>query len=217
LIALYDLSPEKVVVVANGTDTSVLLPATTTQKHLARKRLGYADSQVIALFMASYHGPNNQALEHILSIAPHCPQITFVVLGSVKHHALLLNAILPQNVSLIGVVSEADKLAYLASSDIALNPMTTGSGTNLKMLDYAAAGLLIVSTSFGGRGGMLQEGRDYIAVDIENTARCLTELAMQLQDDRVIQMRLSARQVVQQLADWRVIAQNYAQKLQNVR
>lgn len=217
LIELYELSSNKVVVVPNGTDAEQTKPATVEHKRLARQQLGYDDQQVIALFMASYHGPNNQALEHILQMAPLCPMVQFVVLGSVKHHAVNTRAQIPHNVRLTGAVSEEDKQAYLSASDLALNPMTTGSGTNLKMLDYAAAGLLIVSTPFGGRGGILQAGCDYVSVEIEQFAQTLMDLAEHRTIPYHLQQQISARNSVEQTADWRVIANTYLKKLHSVR
>jgi len=40
----------------------------------------------------------------------------------------------------------------LSCAQVALNPVQSGSGSNLKMAEYAAAGLPIVSTPFGCRG-----------------------------------------------------------------
>jgi hypothetical protein len=42
--------------------------------------------------------------------------------------------------------------SVLSFADVALNPMRWGSGTNLKMLDYALAGVPLLSTAFGARG-----------------------------------------------------------------
>ncbi|HET8877630.1 MAG TPA: glycosyltransferase, partial [Casimicrobiaceae bacterium] len=58
----------------------------------------------------------------------------------------------PVNVRLVGKLSEEDKLQYLQSADIAVNPMFAGSGTNIKMFDFMAAGLPVVATSMGARG-----------------------------------------------------------------
>jgi hypothetical protein len=38
------------------------------------------------------------------------------------------------------------------ASDFAINPISTGSGTNVKMMEYLAAKLPILTTSFGKRG-----------------------------------------------------------------
>ena len=59
---------------------------------------------------------------------------------------------IPPNLQLLGVIDEGLKLTLLSVASVALNPMTTGSGTNLKMLDYLAAGVPVVSTAVGVRG-----------------------------------------------------------------
>ncbi len=215
LVECYQLDVNAVSVVANGSDTQGVQPASRTQQAQARIVLGLDKHQTIALLMASYHGPNNQALEHILALAPLCPKVTFVVLGSVAQHAYLNNIAVANNVRLTGAVSDETKQHYLAASDIALNPMTTGSGTNLKMLDYAAAGLLIVSTAFGGRGGLLTADHHFIACEIDAMPQLLNQLAATTTQPYQ-QMIEQARAIVVQQADWQILAAAYQQHLQRV-
>jgi len=51
----------------------------------------------------------------------------------------------------------------LGAADVALNPMASGSGTNLKMLEYCAAGLPVISTPHGARGLSLRH-REHLHV-----------------------------------------------------
>jgi hypothetical protein len=93
--------------------------------------------------------------------------------------------------------------------------MTTGSGTNLKMLDYAAAGLLIVSTPFGGRGGFLQADIDFIASEIESLPMVLNQLTEQgIEPYRSLMVH--ARYVVEQRADWKILAADLVRVLSKV-
>ena len=46
----------------------------------------------------------------------------------------------------------ASSLRLLAVADIALNPMAAGGGSNLKLVEYFAGGVPVVSTEFGARG-----------------------------------------------------------------
>ena len=64
----------------------------------------------------------------------------------------------PQNVGFSGVVDDEEKELYLSVADVAINPMLTGSGTNLKMLDYMANGIPVVSTEVGVRGLDIPKG-----------------------------------------------------------
>lgn len=212
LIERYQLDPQRVSVIPNGADTQHSQPATHLQKQAARDRLNLAPDTLVALYMASYHGPNNQGLDHLLAIAPHCPHIQFVVLGSVAQHVRLIGAAIPDNLRLTGPVADTVKQDYLAASDIALNPMTSGSGTNLKMLDYAAAGLLILSTPFGGRGGLLQPNQHFIAADIQDFAHQLNRLQHQGLETCQTMIR-QARTQVEQHADWQVLARQYKRLL----
>ena len=51
---------------------------------------------------------------------------------------------------------------YLAAADVAVNPMFSGSGTNIKMFDFMAAGLPVISTPTGARGINLSESALHI-------------------------------------------------------
>jgi glycosyltransferase involved in cell wall biosynthesis len=55
--------------------------------------------------------------------------------------------------------------SFLQYADVALCPLTMGSGTKLKMLDYLAAGLPIVTTPTGTQGLELDNGVHVLQVD----------------------------------------------------
>src|SRR5690606_30956110 len=104
----------------------------------------------LALFMGGRHGPNPEAAEELLRAAPLPPEVQFVVVGSVG--LPFREREIPDNVRLLGQVPAHVRNELLAVADVALNPMYSGSGTNLKMLDYFAAGIPVISTAFGARG-----------------------------------------------------------------
>lgn len=108
------------------------------------------ENKPTALFMGSWHGPNLEAIDFIVRLAPKLPDITFLVAGS--GGLKFADEQVPENVIFLGVLDEEEKQIVLAAADVALNPMTSGSGSNLKMLDYMAAGLAVISTPFGARG-----------------------------------------------------------------
>ena len=62
------------------------------------------------------------------------------------------NRDIPTNVGLLGVVNEMEKNRVFSTVDFALNPMYSGSGTNLKMFDFMSAGIPIITSEFGTRG-----------------------------------------------------------------
>ena len=53
----------------------------------------------------------------------------------------------------------------MAQATVGLNPVISGSGTNLKVIEYAACGLIIVSTSLGIRGWEWSPGQHFIKVE----------------------------------------------------
>jgi glycosyltransferase involved in cell wall biosynthesis len=147
---LYDVPFERMRVFANGTFTGKIVPSTAAQRATARATLNLGPASV-AFFIGSNYTPNSQAAEFIAHrLAPALPDVLFVVAGGVGES--LREAARPFNLRLPGTLYEDSRLAWLHASDIAINPMFGGSGTNIKMLDYMAAGLPIVTTTIGARG-----------------------------------------------------------------
>ena len=62
-------------------------------------------------------------------------------------------------------VIERVKRTLLAAADVALNPVLHGSGTNLKVIEYLASGVPVVSTAFGVRGLDVGNGRHLLVAE----------------------------------------------------
>jgi len=116
-----------------------------------------------AVFMGSAHPPNVEAARFLVErVAPALPELEFRIMGAVCDH---LPKRLPRNVTSLGFVAEADKRNQLERCVAALNPLFSGAGTNLKMLDYMAAGAPIVTTAIGARGLAFEHGVDAFISD----------------------------------------------------
>ena len=100
------------------------------------------------LFIGSVYGPNNSALDRIYELSQKYPQYSFEIIGSVRS----ATGRKPKNLVYHGTVDEATKDEIMRRCFLALNPVTEGSGRNVKMMDYLAHGLPILSTSVGIRG-----------------------------------------------------------------
>lgn len=201
--ALYGLAALPAVV-PNGVDADSYPTLTTDARQALRARLGLSEAARVALFVGSWHGPNIDAVRALIELAPACPQINFVVLGSVCKAPALPAA--PANVWLAGRVSDEMLRVWLAAADVGLNPMVSGSGTNLKMLEYAAAGLPILSTPFGGRGGILQPDEHFVAAEIDEFGPAIARMLADENRGMLEAMRQRARQRAVQQGDWRAIA-----------
>jgi GT2 family glycosyltransferase len=109
----------------------------------------------LAIFIGSLFPPNEEAARFICSeLAPAVPDVTFAICGGVG------GAIDPDslarrgigNVRITGTIDDAVRREYLSAADLAINPMFSGSGTNIKMFDFMAAGLPVITTAIGARG-----------------------------------------------------------------
>ena len=108
--------------------------------------LGETSNHIV--FIGSIYSPNNSALNHIVELALQYPQFVFDVIGSAKPS----KGSKLKNIIYHGVVENSRKDEIMGRSFLALNPVTEGSGRNLKMIDYLAHGLPILSTPIGVRG-----------------------------------------------------------------
>jgi polysaccharide biosynthesis protein PslH len=54
---------------------------------------------------------------------------------------------------------------YMSEACVAVNPIRTGSGVNIKMLEYLSSGIPVVSTSFGARGIGVEPGFGVLIAD----------------------------------------------------
>lgn len=147
---VYGFSPAKMRIAPNG----VMAFAEERQINLevkmqARQKLRLSPDSLLALFIGSSYEPNVEGAYFIVEqLAPRLPQVRFVIAGGVCDHVI---SKLP-NVDLLGTISEQEKHAYLQAADLALNPMFSGSGTNIKMFDFMASSLPVITTEVGARG-----------------------------------------------------------------
>lgn len=168
--------------------------------------LGFADRPV-ALFVGADHGPNHDAADILVDAARRLPGWSFWVAGSICDCQRLRDA--PDHVYRLGVVSEAELTVLLRAVDVGLNPMLRGSGTNLKMLDYAAHGALVLSTEIGARGLGFIADVHFLAHSPDRLAQSLDALVSELPSPRVT-MRAAARKLVEERYSWSTIADRIA-------
>ncbi len=119
----------------------------------------------------------------------------------------------PGNINFIGSVDAHTKDSVLGVVDLALNPMVSGSGTNLKMLDYLAAGVPVVSTPFGTRGLGIEQDKHCLLAEIEQFAQAILQVKNE-DGDLTSQRVKNGRDYVAQKFDWAVIAQNFLDYLE---
>jgi glycosyltransferase involved in cell wall biosynthesis len=204
---LYDIQHQRIAIVPNGVDAAQTPFQTLTARRVNQRR--YSLRKPVALFIGSAHQPNVEAAELLLQTARDCSEFDFVFMGSVCKQLDGGVIKLSRNVRSLGVVSEAEKSRWLALADAGLNPIISGAGTNLKLAEYAAAGLPIISTKFGARGGVFTEGVHYLVAEPQQMDQALRQLVA-LSEAACGEMIKLADASVRRTLDWQVIAEDYA-------
>lgn len=201
---IYGVEQDKIIEVPNGVDIEAVTYVSLEKRSLNRRELGL-NSSFTALFMGSWHGPNLEAVRHIFQIAQELPHINFLIVGSVGW--AFKNEKTPKNVGFMGAIDDQTKQVALGIADVALNTVTFGSGTNLKMLEYFAAGIPVISTPVGARGLGVEDGKHCLVVEIEAFAIAIANL--KAEEFARKQMRVeTARGYVQEKFDWQAIVHN---------
>ncbi|MBN1355873.1 glycosyltransferase family 4 protein [bacterium] len=211
----YRRVPPSFSIVPNGTDTAGIRPADPGEQLAARGHFGIS-GQPLALFMGAWHPPNLEAFRFIVDrMAPAIPSMMFLVVGSVldQYTARIGPFHPPSNIIATGVVDDEIRLKALAAADIALNPMFSGSGTNLKVLEYMAAGLCVLSTELGIRGLDVADGDNIVIAHPDDFVRLAIKLSGSTEERR--EMGRTARLKAERDFDWSLSVKAMIHALEN--
>jgi glycosyltransferase involved in cell wall biosynthesis len=207
---LYGVALDLITVVPNGVAAQEI-PVLEPQLRMEVARRLLPNSRAAAVFMGSWHGPNIEAVSWIIEVlAPALPDLEFWIVGSVGNFwENSRNKSVPANVVLVGQLNEADKNAVLSCAQVAVNPMFSGSGSNLKMAEYAVAGLPVLSTEFGCRGLDLEHVHAVRVAELDLFAGQLDQLVNNLLEAPEQHAQLQDRNVLVDSHDWEGIADAY--------
>lgn len=165
-----------------------------------------------AVFLGSGHPPNIEAVNFIVErLAPACPNIDFHIIGSVCSAVTARRG----NIRLWGVLDEACKAAVMQSCSIAINPMASGSGSNVKLADFLANGLYVVTTEFGQRGypGVIQE--HVSVVDLGDFIPAVCSAVSRFQDEPE-HAREARKEAFAEHLSMKALAKHYVEFLQGL-
>ncbi len=158
-----------------GVDPSAYRVAPGTRERV-RAELSLSDADRVLVFAASRFGPNVEAFalleefcraQHEFLTREH---IRVLALGSIVESPRREGALIAT-----GRVPEV--APYFAAADAGLNPVTRGSGANVKIFEYLAARLPVISTAFGVRGTPLRPESDFLPFDPQQPAQALQRFA----------------------------------------
>ena len=143
------------------------------------------------VFIGSLYEANIIAYREIEKIAESLPEFNFLVIGSICNLPRKKNL---SNLKFLGIVSETQKDSIMMGSMLALNPVTMGSGRNVKMVDYLAHSMPIISTDIGVRGfnpNKIKEAS--VVVGIDEFVKTIKELDKNR--DLLVKMSVAARRI----------------------
>lgn len=145
LLELYG-NQTGITVVPNGYDEVALLARPSPSRKAVRAELGLAPHELVILFVGGPSEHNRRAVRLLEQS---------IVAGLERPARLLIAGECAEprrddRVLALGFVPELRPV--FAAADVAVNPVVTGSGSNVKLAEYLAAGLPVVTTPFGLRG-----------------------------------------------------------------
>jgi glycosyltransferase involved in cell wall biosynthesis len=160
---------ETMIVVPNGIQASSVR---NRSQPTDRAQYGIPEDSIVAAFLGSDYGPNVEAAEWLAA--------NWRELDGDHHLLVLGNAgdgidASSGTVHTTGYVEDLE--ATLAMADVALNPITSGGGSNVKLIEYFAAGLPVVSTPFGARGFDVEDGTHLLATELDGFLAAIDRLA----------------------------------------
>jgi len=161
-----------------------------------RRELGIADDVKLFLFTASRGGANREAFDFLVEFAQRHTRL----LADERIHILVVGGVTAQPVRLPGFTATG-KVAvvepYFAAADAALNPLRSGAGTNLKTCEFIATRLPLVTTRFGARGYLVEDGKTGFLFEGDTLAPALS-LVRRLFDEDPARLRRLANEAYAQ-------------------
>jgi len=147
LRAIYG-KPRHMMVIANGFDADLLDFQGRASRERARAALRLSASDRVILFVGGDAAHNREAVCFLIrEILPCLPASTRLLLAGQA------GAVAPSGHPQIRSLGFVEDLRMcFSAADVAVNPVSFGGGTNVKLAEYLAAGLPTISTPIGLRG-----------------------------------------------------------------
>lgn len=170
-----------------------------------------SQEELSAIFVGSSHPPNVEAVEYIFRFARELTDtnVHFDIIGTVAD-AFETEAV-PASVTVHGYVETLSD--YYREADVALNPITSGSGSNLKLVEYLSGGIPVISTPFGTRGFPFEDGHHLIVTDIDSFVQEIRRAASDQQKLHTLVSR--AQELIKQELVWEEISSDLFNTIKN--
>lgn len=210
LVQKYGMSPLKATLIPNGVDCAKLVPANLLLREKRKLELGLSERKVV-VFSGSMHRPNVEAVQQIINWVDnwHGDRICFLIVGTIGR---MFTHIQHPLIKFTGSVEQTKP--FFEAADIAINPMTSGSGTNLKQLEFMAMGLPTIATPIGVRGIPIIDGFHGYVRELDKFPSQITWLLENL--DSQTDVINNGRTLIEQQFDWSKIAKKLVSVYENI-
>ncbi|GGM23926.1 glycosyltransferase family 4 protein [Haloarcula argentinensis] len=173
------------------------------------KQLGISKDGDVAVFIGSNYYPNIEAAEWLINHWDESPRdCHLVLLGEMVDGIEQVH----NRVHEVGYVDQLKP--WLAMADVGLNPAKIGGGSNIKLLEYFAAGLPVVSTQFGASGFNIVDGENLV---LSERKEFFDELSVLLSDPYLRERIGSAAfDTVQKEYTWEQLSNKLQKRLEGI-
>ncbi len=163
----------------NGVDPQSFAPDQGLREK-TRRELGISDEQKVFLFTGSQYAPNKEAFSYLEEFY----KTHQFELSRLNLVVLVVGTVCPEmrNEPHFKVMGRVDSMkGYFLAADFGLNPIQLGSGTNVKMIEFLAARLPILSTPFGARGLSFEDQKSIYYFDRTNLLSTMEQAGLRSQ------------------------------------
>jgi glycosyltransferase involved in cell wall biosynthesis len=165
-------------------------------------------------FVGSGHPPNIVAANAVIPIARLMPEYTFTLCGSASNGVSVKKQLVPDNVQILGKVSDEELDMIFRDSFAFINPMETGSGTHLKMMEALSYGIPIITSTVGARG-FSQEDKNSAMIVADGVQEMIDAIA-KLEDVNNYSKIVEGTQKAFKSYDWDTVKTNFAYDVEQV-
>lgn len=199
---------EKFMNIRSGYDTDRLQLVMPRDRQKISNRYLYS-----GLFIASDTPNTQKAARNCIEVAKAHPEVQMVLLGGVGK--AFKGEQLPENVLLTGIVTDEEKFYYLQHCDFALNLLEGGAGINVKMFEYFAFGIPVITTVYGARGIDVTDGVDCILTEQGRYAEDIIAFCKLSMEEKDAIADNALKLLIEQYS-WRSLGKKIAKELQRM-
>lgn len=205
IVSLLGIAPGKITVIPHGVDLSQY--QSLEKAKAIREHYGLTDCTVL-IYHANFQYPPNVEAVKILARQ---------IFPLIRERGLPVKALVvgldpprrykDRDIIFTGVVDDLPN--HIAAADIAIVPLRKGGGTRLKILEYFAAKIPVVSTRKGAEGIKAKDGQEILLADDPETMIDLLQKLIR-DPDYGKQIGEAGYRFTQQF-DWLSICKSYAE------